>query len=178
MFARKKEGNKSPTQPPQPLAPITENPYKVVEFYNKWRKVIPEQFRAVACPEPTPEQYAAVKLEAGIRSGVKKFEKDQKAGKLSEMEKEALEGLVRKQDGKKGGNGGAKTTGLDANLAAVVNTTNENAKPASAIGGRKTIGLSQQAQLDATILTRPTENVDPTSTMGDFQEGGIAFADM
>ena len=44
---------------PEPLSPIHENPYKVVEFYNKWKKVIPEQFRAVACPEPTPEQYAA-----------------------------------------------------------------------------------------------------------------------
>ena len=58
---------------PEPLSPIHENPYKVVEFYNKWKKVIREQFRAVACPEPTPEQYAAVKLEAGMRSGVKKL---------------------------------------------------------------------------------------------------------
>ena len=39
---------------PEPLSPTHENPYKVVEFYNKWKKVIPEQFRAVACPEPTP----------------------------------------------------------------------------------------------------------------------------
>ena len=58
--------------------------------------MIHEQFRAVACPEPTPEQYAAVKLEAEIRSEVKKFKRDQKAGKLSEMEKYALEGLVKK----------------------------------------------------------------------------------
>jgi hypothetical protein len=69
---KKKRGQELPnTTHPEPLAPITENPYKVVEFYNRWRKVIPEQFRDVACPEPTPEQYAAVKLEAGIRSGVK-----------------------------------------------------------------------------------------------------------
>ena len=62
--------------------------------------MIPEQFLAVACPEPTPEQYATVKLEAGmrLRSGVKKFKRDQKAGKLSEMEKEAFEGLVKKRE--------------------------------------------------------------------------------
>ena len=75
-----------------------------------WRKVIPEQFRAVACPEPTPEQYAAVKLEAGIRSGVKKFKRDQKAGKQLHMEMEALEGLVKQRSSEKGG---LKTTGLD-----------------------------------------------------------------
>ena len=68
---------------------------------------------AVACPEPTPEQYAAVKLEAGMRSGVKKFKRDQKAGKLSEMEKEALEGLVKKGNSEKGVKGRAKSTGLD-----------------------------------------------------------------
>ncbi len=86
---KKKRGQELPnTTHPQLLAPITENPYKVVEFYNKWRKVIPEQFRGVACPEPTSEQYAAVKLEAGIRSRVKKFKRDQKAGKLWDMEVE------------------------------------------------------------------------------------------
>ena len=73
---------------------MTENPYRVVEFYSRWRKVIPEQFRAVASPDPTLEQYAAVKLEAGIRSGVKKFKRNQKTGKLSEIEKEALNALV------------------------------------------------------------------------------------
>ena len=109
--ARKKRGQELPnTTHPQPLAPITENPYKVVEFYNKWRKVIPEQFRAVACPEPTPEQYAAVKLEAGIRFGVKKFKREQKAGKLLHMEMEAFEGLVNQNSSEKGG---LKTTGLD-----------------------------------------------------------------
>ena len=72
--------------------------------------MIPEQFRAVACPEPTPEQYAAVKLEAGIRSGVKKFKREQKAGKLLHMEMEALEGLVKQRSSEKGG---LKTTGLD-----------------------------------------------------------------
>jgi hypothetical protein len=44
--------------------------------------VIPEQFQAMDCPELTPEQYAAEKLEAGIRSGVKMFKRNQKAGKL------------------------------------------------------------------------------------------------
>ena len=64
------------------------------------KKVIPEQFRADACPEPTPEQYAAVKLEAGMRSGVKKFKRDQKTGKLSAMENEALENLVKSSNNK------------------------------------------------------------------------------
>ena len=72
--------------------------------------MIPEQFRAVAFPEPTPEQYAAVKLEAGIRSGVKKFKREQKAGKLLHMEMEAFEGLVKQNSSEKGG---LKTTGLD-----------------------------------------------------------------
>ena len=109
--ARKKRGQELPnTTHLHSLAPITENPYKVVEFYNKWREVIPEQFRAVACPEPNPEQYAAVKLEAVIRSGVKKFKRDQKAGKLLHMEMEAFEGLVKQNSSEKGG---LKTTGLD-----------------------------------------------------------------
>ena len=35
---KKKRGKELPnTAHPQPLAPITENPYKVVEFYNRWR---------------------------------------------------------------------------------------------------------------------------------------------
>ena len=72
--------------------------------------MIPEKFRAVACPEPTLEQYAAVKLEAGIGSGVKKFKKDQKAGNLLHMEMEALEGLVKQRSSEKGR---LKTTGLD-----------------------------------------------------------------
>ena len=62
--------------------------------------MIPEQFRAVTCPEPTPEQYAAVKLEAGMRSGVKKFKRDQKAGKLSSMENDALGNLVKSTNNK------------------------------------------------------------------------------
>ena len=108
---KKKRGQELPnTTHPQPLAPITENPYKVVEFYDMWRKVIPEQFRAVAFPKPIPEQYAAVKLEAGIRSGVKKFKRDQKAGKLLHMEMEALESFVKQSRSEKGG---LKTTGLD-----------------------------------------------------------------
>ena len=106
-----KRGQEHPnTTQPRPLAPITENPYKFVDFYNKWRKVILEQFRAVACPEPTPEQYAAVKLEAGIRSGVKKFKREQKAGKLLHMEMEAFEGLVKQDSSEESG---LKTTGLD-----------------------------------------------------------------
>ena len=52
--------------------------------------MIPEQFRAAACPEPTPEQFAPVKLEAAITSGVKKFKREQKAGKLLHMEMEAF----------------------------------------------------------------------------------------
>ena len=74
--------------------------------------MIPELFMAVACPEPTPEQYAAVKLEAGTRSGVKKFKRNQKDGKLSEMEKEALEDLVKIGNSEKGANGRVKSTGL------------------------------------------------------------------
>ncbi len=74
--------------------------------------MIPEQFRAVACPEPTPEQYAAVKLEAGMRSGVKKFKRDQKAGKLSAMEDVAMEGFMKKSTHGKHGKGGLQTTSL------------------------------------------------------------------
>ena len=51
--------------------------------------MIPGHVRAAAGPEPTPEQCAAIKLEAGVSSEVKQFKRTQKAGKLSAMEKEA-----------------------------------------------------------------------------------------
>ena len=118
---------------PKPLVTIAENPSKVVKFYNRWRKLIPEQFRVEACPDPTSEEYAAVKLEYGIRYGVKKFKRNQKAGKSLEMEKEALEGLVKKGKSEKGAKGRAKSTGLDdepAQCTEALTMMTHNGKPA------------------------------------------------
>ena len=82
MHGRKRSKELSNKMHPELLPLIHENQYKAVEFYNQWEKVIPEQFSATACPESTPEQYAAVKLEAGMMPGVKNFKRNLMAGQI------------------------------------------------------------------------------------------------
>ena len=66
------------------------NPYKVVEFFDKWKKHVPEEYKEELCPEPTPEERAQVKKEKGARGEIKKFKKEQKKEALKKMEKEAF----------------------------------------------------------------------------------------
>ena len=108
------------------------NPYKVVEFFDKWKKHIPEEYREELCPEPTPEERAQVKRKKGARGEIKKFKKDQKKEALRKMEKEAFGLPGRKEDGameevdlcgdcapptakKSGGQGGLENFGDDGN---------------------------------------------------------------
>jgi hypothetical protein len=85
---------------PEPLIPIAPNPYKVVEFFRKWAKVVPQQYHPEICQEPTKEQWAHVKKEAEMRDVVKKVKRKQRNEKLDEIEDKLMkETLPSKESG-------------------------------------------------------------------------------
>lgn len=71
---------------PPLLPPQQKNAYMVVHMWDKWRKVVPQEFWKETCPEPTPEQLKAVKKEGKMRGELKEWKKSQKRAAVNKME--------------------------------------------------------------------------------------------
>jgi hypothetical protein len=75
---------------PEPLDQLAPNPYKVVEFFRKWAKVVPQEYLPEICQEPTEAQWASVKKEADMRDVVKKVKRKQRNEDLDNIEYELM----------------------------------------------------------------------------------------
>lgn len=65
------------------------NPYKQVELYNNYRKMMPEADAAITCPKPPPEMMQLVKAEKKTNKANKKQKAELKSSYLSKIANES-----------------------------------------------------------------------------------------
>ena len=95
----KKRGPTNVSMPNAETAPdhkVTEkrNAMKVVSFHDKWKKLIPPEYHAEMCPEPSDAQRDAAKEG---KKGTGKAEKEAKRRKMDELEVQAMETTKRQK---------------------------------------------------------------------------------
>ena len=72
--------------PPKTIQAPGLNPYKKVEMFKNYSKLIPEPFRGITCLEPSAEEYAMVKKEKTSRSAIKIEKKKDKRLMMAKLD--------------------------------------------------------------------------------------------
>ena len=69
------------------IVPPELNPYKQVELYKNFRKLVPQQYRDVLCPKPSPEVFARVENEKKQKKNDRKRKKVEDSEAISSSKK-------------------------------------------------------------------------------------------